>query len=82
MTSSSKVFSKEGLEDTMPAKNQMTSIGVMVYPPYTFVVGNFLDELFVIDTLVIRSELGGNGYGIVITFSKIEHFIQWLLRRL
>ena len=28
------------------------------------------------------SELGGNGNGIVITFSKIEHFTQWLLRRL
>ena len=82
MTSSTKVFSKEGLEDIMSAVNQMTSIGVMVCPPYTFVVGNFQGELFIIDTHVIRSQLVGNGNGIVITFSKIEHFTQWLLRRL
>ena len=54
----------------------------MVCPPYTFVVGNFQGELFIIDTHVIRSQLVGNGNGIVITFSKIEHFTQWLLRRL
>ena len=40
VTSSSKVFSKEGFEDIMSAMNQMMSIGVMVSPPYIFVIGN------------------------------------------
>ena len=75
VNSFTKVFSKEGREDIMSAMNRMTSIGVMVCPAYTFVVGNFLGELFIIDTHVIRSQLGGTGNGIVITFSKIEHFI-------
>ena len=60
----------------------MTSIGVVVCPPYTFVVGNFQDELFITDMHVIQSQLDGTGNGIIVTFSKIKHFTQWLLRRL
>ena len=56
VTSSKKVFSKEGLEDIVSAMNQMTSIVVMVCPPYTFVIGNFQGELFIIDTHVIRNQ--------------------------
>ena len=53
VTSSTKVFSKEGREDILSAMNRMTSISIMVCPPYTFVVGKFLGELFIINTHVI-----------------------------
>ena len=53
VTSCTKVFSKEGREDILSAMNRMTSISIMVCPPYTFVVGKFLGELFIIDTHVI-----------------------------
>ena len=58
----------------------MNGIGILSLPPYIFVVGNFLGELFVIDTHVIREELGSNGNGAIITFGKVEHYVQWLLK--
>ena len=54
----------------------------MVCPPYTFVLGKFLGELFIIDTHVIPNHLGGTENGVVILFSIMVHFLQWLLCRL
>ena len=56
--------------------------GLYVSWTYIFVVGNFLGELFVIDTYVIREELDGNGNGAIITFGKVKHCVQWLLKLL
>ena len=60
----------------------MMGIGVMVCPSYTFVFGKFLGELFIIDTHVIPNNLGGTESGVVILFSNIVYFLQWLLYRL
>ena len=77
-----KVFSIDGCKDIFSALYQLNGIGIMSVPPYMFVGGNFHGELFVIDTHVIREELGGNGNGAVITFGKVEDCVQWLLKRL
>ena len=81
VTSSTKLFPKEGREDIL-AMHQITSIGVMVCPPYTFVVSTFHGKSFIIEIHVIASQLGGNSNGIVIVFLKIKYFTQWLFRRL
>lgn len=70
LTRGAKVFSICGCKDISSALCQLN------------VVGNFLGALFVIDTHVIREELGGNGNDTIITFGKVEHCVQWLLKRL
>ena len=76
------MFSVDGYKDISSSLNQLNGISIMSVPPYMFVVGNFLSELFVIDTHVIREELGRNSNGAIITFGKVEHCVQWLLKRL
>ena len=82
LTRDTKVFSINGCKDISSALCQLNGIGIMSVPPYIFVVGNVLGDLFVIDIHVIREELGGNGNGAIITFGKVEHCGQWLLKRL
>ena len=82
LTRGTKVFSKDGRKDVFSALCQLNGIGIMSVPLYIFVAGNFLGELFVIDTHVVREELGGNNNGAIITFEKVEHCVQWLLKRL
>ena len=79
LTKGTNTISSKGYEDVSSAMNQMMGIGVMIYPPYTFVVKKFLRELFIIDTHVIPYHLGGTENGVVILFSSIVHFLQWLL---
>ena len=82
MTKGTNTFSSEGYEGVSSAMKQMMGIGVMVCPPYTFVVGKFLGELFIIDTRVIPNHLGGTENRVVILFSNIVHFLQCILCRL
>ena len=82
LTKGTNTFSSEGYERVSLAMKQMMGIGVMVCPPYTFVVGKFLGELFIIDTHVIPNHLGGTENRVVILFSNIVHFLQCLLCRL
>ena len=82
LTKCTNTFSSEGYEDVRSAMNQMVGIGVMVCPPYTFVVGKFFGELFIIDTNVIPNHFGGTENGVVILVSSMMHFLQWLLRHL
>ena len=56
----------------------MLGLGVTVCPPYTFAVGKFLRELFITDPHVLPNHLGGTENGVVITFSNMVHFLQWL----
>ena len=74
------MFSVDGCKDISSALNHLNGVGVMSVPPYIFVVGSFLGEFFVIDTHVIREELGGNGNSAIISFGKVEHCVQWLLK--
>ena len=76
------MLSVDDCKDISSALNQLNGIRIMPFPPYIFVVENFLGELFVIDTHVIREELVGNGNDTVITFGKVEHCVRWLLKRL
>ena len=71
LTRSTKVFSVHGCKDISSTLNHLNGVGIMSVSPYIFVVGSFLGELFVIDTHVIREELGGNGNGAIITFGKV-----------
>ena len=77
-----KVFSIDGCKDIFSALCQLNGIGITSVPPYIFVSEHFHGELFVIDTHVIREELGGNGNGAVITLENVEDCVQWLLKRL
>ena len=82
LTKGTITFSSEGFEDVSSAMNQVMGIAVMVCPPYTFVVAKFLRELFIISTHVIPNHLGGTENKVVILFSSMVHFLQWLLCRL
>ena len=82
LSKGTNTFSNEGYEDVSSAMNQMMGIGVIVCPPYTFVIGKFLGELFIIDTHVIPNHLGGTENGVVILFLSMVHFLQWRLCRL
>ena len=82
LTRGNKVLSVDDCKDISSALNHLNGIGIVSIPPYIFVVENFLGELFVIDTHVIREELGGNGNDTIITFGKVEHCVRWLLKRL
>lgn len=82
LTKGTNTFSNEGYEDVSLAIDQIMGIGVMVCPPYTFVVGKFLGELFIIDAHVIPNHLGDTENGVVILFSSMLHFLQRLLCRL
>ena len=57
--------------------NQLNGIASMSVPPYILVVvGNFDSELFVVDSHVIREELGGIGNGAIINFGKDKYCLQ------
>ena len=79
LTKGTNTFSNEAFEDTSLVMNQMMGIGVMVCPSYTFVVAKFLGKLFIIGTHVITNHLGGTENRVVILFSSMVYFLQWLL---
>ena len=51
-------------------------------PPYIFVVCRLTNEYVIINTHVIKSQLGGNGNGIVIVFPNLENCLSWIIQRL
>ena len=61
---------------------KLNGVGIMVCPPYIFVVGKRNSTYFVIDTHVIRKHIGGNGNGIIIEFSNVKSCITWITKRL
>ena len=61
---------------------KLNGVGIMVCPPYIFVVGKRNSTYFVIDTHVIRKHKGGNGNGIIIKFSNVKSCITWITKRL
>ena len=62
LTKGTNTLSREGYEKVSSAVNQIMGIGVMVCPSYTFVVGKFLQELFITENHVIPNHLGGSDF--------------------
>ena len=77
-----RVFSNDGREDLFNALSNISSIEVLVCPPYIFVVCRLANEYVIIDTHAIKSQLGGNDNGIVIAFPNIENCLSWIIQRL
>ena len=82
LTKNTKVLSNEGRKVMLKAFIKLNGVGIMVCPPYIFVVGKRNSTYFVIDTHVIRKHIGGNGNGIIIEFSNVKSCITWITKRL
>ena len=82
LTKNTKVVSNEGRKVMLKAFIKLNGVGIMVCPPYIFVVGKRNSTYFVIDTHVIRKHIGGNGNGIIIEFSNVKSCITWITKRL
>ena len=67
-----RVFRNDRREDLFNALSNVSSIRVLVCPPYIFVVCRLANEYAIIDTHIIKSQLGGNGNGLVIGFPKLR----------
>ena len=63
LSKGTRVFSNDGREDLFNALSNISSVGVLVCPPYIFVVCRLANEYVIIDTHVIKSQLGGNDNG-------------------
>ena len=62
-------------------------MGIYTCSSYIFTIRIFNDALFVIDTLPVNEELGGNGNRLLMvtpdsSYGSCKSVIQWLLQRL
>ena len=77
-----RVFSDDGRERLFNALSNISNVGNLVCPPYIFVVCRLANEYVMIDTRVIKSQIGGSGNGIVKAFQNIENCLSWIIQRL
>ena len=76
-----RVLSNGGREGLFNALSNISSVGVLVFPPYIFVLCRLVHEYVIIDTRVIQSQLGGNRNGIVVAFPNIKICLSWIIQR-
>ena len=76
-----RVLSNGGREGLFNALSNISSVGVLVFPNYIFVLCRLAHEYVIIDTRVIRSQLGGNRNGIVVAFPNIKICLSWIIQR-
>ena len=76
-----RVLSNGGREGLFSALSNISSVGVLVFPNYIFVLCRLAHEYVIIDTRVIRSQLGGNRNGIVVAFPNIKICLSWIIQR-
>lgn len=94
IVSANNVFSKRGRSDLVrsisalktDSRNGLVQVGVYTCEPYSFLVGAFSEDLFVVDTHVIPPSLGGDGSGLLKVFIHEENSAQsmckWIWKRL
>ena len=76
-----RVLSNGGREGLFSALSNISSVGVLVFPNYIFVLCRLAHEYVILDTRVIRSQLGGNRNGIVVAFPNIKICLLWIIQR-
>ena len=76
-----RVFSNDGRQGLFNALSNISSVGVLVFPPYIFVSCRLAHEYVIIYTRVIQSQLGGNRNGIVVAFPNIKICLSWIIQR-
>ena len=81
LTKNTDVLSNEGRKDNLKAFIKLNEVGIIICPPYIFVVGKRNSTYFVIDTYVIRKHIGGNGISIIIESSNVKSCITWITKR-
>ena len=81
LTEDTQIFTNEGRNDLLNALKKIKDIGIVVCPPYIFVVGRLAGKYFVIDVHVINNRTGGNGNGIVIQFPNVLSCLYWIIKR-
>ena len=82
LSKGTRVFSNDVREDLFNALSNISSVGALECPPYIFVVCRIANEYVIIDTHIIKSQLGGSDSGIVIVFPNIWNCFSWIIQRL
>ena len=80
LSKGTRLFSNDGGEDLFNALRNISSVVVLMCPPYIFVACRLANEYVIIDTHAIKSQLGGNDNGIVIVFPNIENCLSWIIQ--
>ena len=82
LSKGTRVFSNDVREDLFNALSNISSVGALECPPYIFVVCRLANEYIIIDTHIIKSQLGGSDSEIVIVFPNIWNCFSWIIQRL
>ena len=65
---STQIYSHEARMSLSSIIQKLNGIGILICPPYIFLVGNDSDKPFIIDSHAIPKAHDGNNYGIIVTF--------------
>ena len=79
---STQIYSDKTTMSLNSIIQKLDGIGILTCPPYIFLVGNYSDKPFIIDSYAIPKTLGGNNNGTIIIFLDTDNAIMWLIQRL